>query len=150
MYLDLHAGNSSSYSSSKTYALQEIDLFLTSLLLGRHCHVLVSLEETFRRRLRAVTRFMSLLKRIISRFSVNTASAAIINDSAVTSALVADSSNSSIGVADARFAARRSSNILARFTACTADCLEVGTFHTRSRRGFLCHRHSVVRVFVSF
>ena len=34
------------------HALQEIELFLTSLLLGRHCHVLVSLEKTFRRRLR--------------------------------------------------------------------------------------------------
>ena len=44
------------------HALQEIKLFLTSLLLGRHCHVLVSLEETFRRRLKAVTHFMSLLK----------------------------------------------------------------------------------------
>ena len=32
------------------------------LALGRHCHVLVILEETFRRRLRAVTHFMSLLK----------------------------------------------------------------------------------------
>ena len=29
------------------HALQEIELFLTSLLLGRHCHVLVGLEETF-------------------------------------------------------------------------------------------------------
>ena len=44
------------------HALQEIELFLTSLLLGRHCRILVSLEETFRRRLRAVTHFMSLLK----------------------------------------------------------------------------------------
>ena len=43
-------------------AIQDIELFLTSSLLGRHCHVLVSLEETFRRRLRAVTHFMSLLK----------------------------------------------------------------------------------------
>ena len=43
--------------------LQEIELFLTSLLLGRHCHVLVILEETFRRCLKAVTSyFMSLLK----------------------------------------------------------------------------------------
>ena len=44
------------------HAFQEIDLFLTSLLLGRHCHVLVSLEETFCRRLKAVTHFVSLLK----------------------------------------------------------------------------------------
>ena len=44
------------------HALQDIELFLTSSFLGRHCHVLVSLEETFRRRLRAVTHFMSLLK----------------------------------------------------------------------------------------
>ena len=42
------------------HALQEIERFLTTLLLGRHCHVLVSLEETFRRRLRTVTHFMSL------------------------------------------------------------------------------------------
>ena len=42
--------------------LQEIELFLTSLLLGRHCHVLVSFEETFRRCLRAMTLFMSLLE----------------------------------------------------------------------------------------
>ena len=34
------------------HAHQEIKLFLTSLLLGRRCHVLVSLEKTFRRRLR--------------------------------------------------------------------------------------------------
>ena len=44
------------------HALQESELFLTSLLLGRHCHDLMSLEETFRRRLRAVTHFVSLLK----------------------------------------------------------------------------------------
>ena len=44
------------------HAFQENELFLTSLLLGRHCHVRVSLEETFRCRLRAVTHFMSLLK----------------------------------------------------------------------------------------
>ena len=44
------------------HALQEIELFLTSLLFVRHSHVLVSLEETFRRRLRAVTHFMSLLE----------------------------------------------------------------------------------------
>ena len=54
------ASNSSSYTSSKTF--QEIDLFLTSLLLRRHCHALVSLKETFRRCLRAVTHFVSLLK----------------------------------------------------------------------------------------
>ena len=42
------------------HVLKEIELFLTSLLLGRHCHVLVSLEQTFRRRLRAVTPFMEL------------------------------------------------------------------------------------------
>ena len=51
---------------------------------------------------------------IVSRVSVNTASA-------VTSAFVADSSNSSIGVADARFAARRSSSTLARFKAFSAS-----------------------------
>ena len=44
------------------HAILEIELFLTSLLLGRPCHVLVSLEETFRRGLRAVTQFMSLLE----------------------------------------------------------------------------------------
>ena len=43
------------------HALQEIELFLTSLLLGRHCHVLVSLEETLRR-LKAVAHLMSLLE----------------------------------------------------------------------------------------
>ena len=37
---------------------------------------------------------------IVSRVSVNTASASIINDSVVTSAFVADPSNSSIGVVD--------------------------------------------------
>ena len=58
---------------------------------------------------------------IVSRVSVNTASAAIINDSADTSAFVADSSNSSIGVADARFAARRSSSTLSRFKAFSAS-----------------------------
>ena len=58
---------------------------------------------------------------IVSRVSVNTASAAVINDSADTSAFVADSSTSSIGVADARFAARRSSSTLARFNAFSAS-----------------------------
>ena len=43
------------------HVLQEIELFLTSFLLGRHCHVLVSLEKTLRRRLRAVIHFMSFL-----------------------------------------------------------------------------------------
>ena len=43
------------------HAFQEIKLFLTILVLGRHCHVLVSLEETFRRRLRAVTHFHELV-----------------------------------------------------------------------------------------
>ena len=32
------------------HALQEIELSLTSLLLGNHCHVFVSLKETLRRR----------------------------------------------------------------------------------------------------
>ena len=41
------------------------------------------------------------------------------------SAFVADSSNSSIGVADARFAARRSSSTLARFQIFL--CLRVST-----------------------
>ena len=58
---------------------------------------------------------------IVSRVSVNTASAATIIASADISAFVADSSNSSIGVADARFAARRFSSILARFTAFSAS-----------------------------
>ena len=58
---------------------------------------------------------------VVSRVSVNTASAAIIIDSADTSAFVADSSSSSIGVAEARFAARRSSSTLARFLAFSAS-----------------------------
>ena len=74
---------------------------------------------------------------IVSRVSVNIASAAIINDSAVASAFVADSSNSSIGVADARFAARRSSSTVARFKSFLCLRFEVGTFHTRPRRGFV-------------
>ena len=44
------------------HVLEEIELFLTSLLLGSHCHVFVSLEETLRRRLGAVTHLMSLLE----------------------------------------------------------------------------------------
>ena len=44
------------------HALQEIELILTSWLLGRHCRVLVGLEETLRRRLRAGVHLMSLLK----------------------------------------------------------------------------------------
>ena len=57
------AGNSSScYLLEDFHALWEIELFLTSLLLGSHCHVLVSLEETLRRRLGAVTHPMSLLE----------------------------------------------------------------------------------------
>ena len=123
------------------HALQEMKLFLTSLLLGRHSHVLVSLGKK--------------LSTIVSRVSVNTASAAIINDSPDTSAFVAESSNSSIGVVDARFAARSFLQHYGTFQSflclrvSTADCFEVRTFHTRSRRGFLCHRHNVVTVFVS-
>ena len=46
------------------HALQEVELFLTSLLLGRHCHVLVNLEDTFRRRLRAVDSFRELVEEL--------------------------------------------------------------------------------------
>ena len=50
------------FSSKQLVLAHEIELFLTSLLLGRHCHILVSLKESFRRRLRAVTHFMNLLR----------------------------------------------------------------------------------------
>ena len=46
------------------HALQEIELFLTSLLLGRHCHVLVSLEETFRRHLKGGDSFRELAEEL--------------------------------------------------------------------------------------
>ena len=70
---------------------------------------------------------------IVSRVTVNTASAAIISVSAVTSAFVEDS-NSSIGVA--HFAARRSSSTWARFKAFSASASarliasRVRTFYT--------------------
>ena len=85
---------------------------------------------------------------IVSRVSVNTTSAAIINDSAVTSAFVANSSNSSIGVAVSRFAAQRSSSTLARFRAffASASARRIASKSerfTRSRRGFLCHRYQL-------
>ena len=54
-------GNSSSYIFEDFHVFMKIELFLTSLLLGRQCHVLVSLEETFHRRLSAVDHLVSLL-----------------------------------------------------------------------------------------
>ena len=46
------------------HALQQIELFLMRLLHGSHCHILVSLEETLRRRLGTVAHLMTLLEEL--------------------------------------------------------------------------------------
>ena len=90
------------------HTLQDVELFLANLLLGSHCHAFVGWKEALCQCLGTVAFWRAEIvgASTVSRVSVKTASAATI--------IV---SNSSIGVAEARLAARRSSSNRARFSA---------------------------------